>query len=558
MEQVVQFITDRIRKHGLESDYTADIKALIESGRIDSKMSNNTAYTTLLIHQSKKHPVFASMLKNRYLFDISFTVKRTEELIAADENAGDGNESTDERADDAVAGSSAAKKEPGKTNSKTGVESKKTDGSAADQKEQERERRIEDSLKTVLKGRFEYIFVESRGADIFVGVKLNGSAFESVVNMSAPPSLIPYRLLARAFKNASSIRFCERLFDCPSMDGAEQKFAEFVEHIKDLRMPLSISTYDLLHGSTSIVPVYDAYVCHCASNQWPKDPEAVECVKAAFYCQIYSKSQYRAVINKKYAAFKYKDCIFKLQILREEDMSIRHHMLMRVQSIIKELGEVFSRKVRLAKMILGRLGFYPLIIDDFLAECIALHVGRGVMGDARFVESFLAFDFDLAGKLLSLDSLKMRGGYGDEAGRKQLKVGSGERTCNYSLPREDLLSELRERLQSIASGPMPMFNTSWELTTAGLLEPVLAGATFALSVEPRDGFEEIVGSFSSDLPLGTPSTAEFIGKSMHKEATFYYDPLAELMMVRVNGGYDVDFVVNVIITNTSFNYIKYN
>ena len=74
----------------------------------------------------------------------------------------------------------------------------------------------------------------------------------------------------------------------------------------------------------------------------------------------------------------------------------------------------------------------------------------------------------------------------------------------------------------------------------------------------RAGFDEIIGSFSSEFILGTPSPADFVGTRMHREAAMLYSPRNELLMVDVRAGYDKDLIANILIAETSFDYIRFN
>lgn len=545
MEEITRHISEQVASLGLRTDCTGAVEAMARQGILSPEMGPSAAYTAFLTHQSQFHPIFDAILKRRYLFDISFSV------------------------DD----------KDGKSDSKNS----KKEATRLLHMQSELELRIEKSMK----GRIEYIFSEERDSRRFIGIKLNDSAYEKIeerYNKSKtdicgipvndiPTYLIPHCLVLDNFSDISKVHFYERIFNYREAPTATKIFAEFMEHLKSIEIPVSISSYDLFNGESNILPVYEVVLYMCASARWPKESEAKEAVKAAIYCQYYSKSEYGAAVDRRYVVFRYKDMLFRIRILTEEDCGARHKIAVAMQGLLRENS--LSRKCRMGRFLLGGFGFYPMAIDELLVDCVVLLLGRGIVGDGRFIETFAGFDWNLAGRHLSLDNFKLSTDYGSSAHTLRITLGSTVLHC--PLPRPAMLSEIKTALSAFKdSPPLQFFNkddmtvgklkiplkiptkTPLLLSTAPYLFPDLSSFDFVLSKYDGDGFHEIAGSYDSGFILGMPGHDCFIGRRLRREASIHYSPTHELLMVRVNEGFDVDCIANVLIIETSFGYIRFS
>ncbi|KAI4291554.1 hypothetical protein PAPHI01_0828 [Pancytospora philotis] len=532
-----QHIAKQLRAAGLHADFGPQIRALCDEGVITAEMDAAAAYSTFLLYKSKEHPVYQALLKNTYLFDITFDLPV--DLI----------------------GSGADSEAPADAASAT----------------------LEASLSVLA----DYVFVGTRSKDaLFVGVKLSKSMLSSDCELSkaqldpasilnahlsaqsiaaAPRHLLPYYLILKNFRETTTIAFNELLIDdeC-SVPGEDVKknCCELIAHLRDINIPLGIDSYDLLRPSSGILPVHDCILYMHASSQWPKDEEARACVKTAVYCQYYSKSPYGAAIEKDCVVLRYKDAFYRLKIYTKEDETVRHKISLVLQGIIESSGGAHAVRARLARRLLGRMGFYPLIVDDTFVDVAVLVAGKNTVGDAKFISSLLALDWDFSNKHLSLNSLKLRQDYG--AASRTLRISHNDTHFFYSLPKDSCIEELRKAAQKLASSNTLLFEAS-KAGTLPLLPSIAVQPDaetrphdFVLSKEPVEGSKPINGAYLSDFCLGVPAPTEFIGRRMHREARCYYDPSRELLAVKVNEGYDPVLVASVIITETSFRYIKWS
>lgn len=564
MADFVNFITNKIKKQGLSTDYSPSIQHLIDKKVITSDMSPASAYTTFILHQSKTQPVFLAILKHRYLFDISLTIHPRDILDAFSTN----NIPLGCNIKSFFAYYKLNSDTENKKDTVCDKEEKGTEEECLGNEDQKLFTVVQNTLMDIFIDRNEYIIVEKRSDDFFIGIKLNNKGFEPVKNEEIPAPLIPYFLLAKCFKNLTKLKFNEKLFFWKETGDVHQSIAEFMVHMKSLYLPLSISAHETMHASTNILPIYDIFIYMNASNKWPEDAEAVECVKTVMYCQYFLKSKYRRFLNKDYVVFKYNDYYFKIHVLGDKNKNIRYKIKTNLESIIADKGELLSRKIRIIKRMLGCLGFYPLIFDDFLIDCLSLYIGKNVIGDAKFIENFLSFDFNLDGKVLFLDNLRMDTNtiFSSGMAARQLKIVSGEISYFCALPNKSLIEELGLIITKIREDPSGLFiDSDLNLATLDLLRPDFSNYTFILSKNPSpdffnkpDQFEEIIGALNSDFILGTPNLSDTIVKKLHEEALSYYSPIYDCLFVKVHSGFDTNLIANIMIMETSFNYIKFN
>lgn len=496
MEGIAEYIGKSLKSVGIGKSYVQSINKMAERGIISERMPLKTARTTFLLHMGKESPMFLNILKTKYVFDLTCTI----------------------------------------------------DSGGCDM------------IERLQNGRFEYVHVETCSSGLFVGVKFRENVYDRLKNTDVPDYLIPYRLLTlKTGLKITDFRFHQVIFSFRERGPVQQIYAEFIEHLKSLSLPLSIVSDDLLHESTNILLLYDCYVYLEESGQWPKDLDAIDCAKTAFYCQLYSKSKYRVMIDKKYCVFKYKEIYFKVKILIKRDFNVRHRVLMGLHSTMKAKNSHFHRKVRMIKDILGRLGFYPLVFDDFLVDCIALIVGESVVGDARCIENFMNFDFGLAKSSLDLRTMKYVSDPAGDGSSRGLKVLWGDATYILPAPDAEFIEELKLKLDSVRQIDFGIFNEDFTPAGDALIQPNFGDYSFVLSNTCVDSsFKEIIGSMGGSFDLGTPEYKDFVGFRHSKESKSYYLPSDNVLMVKVGESFDADLLANIFISETSFGYIKFN
>lgn len=498
MEKISQYIHEQLQKHGINKNFQIEIEENWKIKQLPIDMPLIAAYNSFLMGNTNKFPIFQSILKNSYLYDISFKINSDIE-------------------------------------------------------------KVEKELKKALKDRIEYIYTEENENNNFIGIKLNENAFNSVKNLNIPSYLVPYHLI-KSCDSCKTAKFNEKLFEYKTIPGVSKKFAEFIEHLKSCNLPLSIVDYDLLFENTGVTPFYDAYVYLEESSQWPNEIEAINCAKTAFYCQLYTKSSYSVFIDKKFVVFKYKNIYFKVKILIKRDFSVKYKIKTELISTVKKQGELLHRKSRIAKTILAKLGFYPILIDDFLVDCICLIIGKDTVGDAKFIEEFLNFSFDLDNKRFLLDSLKLEQFAIKEMKKdiKQFKVCFKDITYNCILPKQPVIDNLKRIFKKITEADNDIFDENNMLITNSLLEPDISEYDIILSKEFFDDFRKIENGKAYEFLLGTPSIEDFLSKFGSPNIFFYYSPLNEMLMIKCSDLSNIDLFINSLVTQTSFSYIKIN
>ncbi|KAI5170334.1 hypothetical protein PAEPH01_1345 [Pancytospora epiphaga] len=532
MSSLKEYIGKQLELINIKKDYSAKIQELTEQNIISEDMPHHTAYNVFLNCQAgSDHLIFKAILKKQYLFDITFSLTKNlqnKDLCVTPDI------STEKKCSSICAN-------------------------------------IEDTLSHRFGDRSEYIFTDERETEIFVGIKLTDKAYQPLTSKnkkslnsvddgrSVPDYLIPYLLISECFKEPSIIKYNEHIFryTATTVD-VDKIFSELIQHLKTIELPLLIASYDLLFSKTSTLPVFQAYLYMGESKNWPLDSEAQDCVKTAMYCQYYTRSPYSSSIDKSYVVFRFKNIYFRVQILAERSRSPKQDAAVALQEYLFTQSSDCIRKARMCRCLLANLGFYPLLIDDFLIDCISLILSRNIVGDAAFIDGLLNFNWELAGKHFSLSSLCLVPDLGSVSAT--LRVTFDSSTFHCPLPKPAVLANLKNRLLLYKSTGPIIFEYGKSLVPIPLKLSLLDfdEFDFVLSKLPRDGFKKILGAFSSDFSLGTPDFYSFIGKRLHKEATFFYDFCNDILFVNVNEGFEPEFIVKLVIMETSFEYIRTN
>jgi len=500
MEKIAENIYTKLKVAGIHQDFSKEIEDMKQKGILNEEMSLKGAYNAFLLSMGHSHPIFLKILKNEYLFDLTFRISR--------------------------------------------LDTKTT--------------QIFEKIKAET-SYFEYFYIlESNDDFLHLGVKFSEKIYDYDTKCDYEAHIQPYKLLAKVLEvDISELEFDQYLFPYKESPDVKKVYASFIEVLKTANLPLRIVSDDILFENTNITNLYDVYLYLEDSGKWPNDQDAIDCAKTAFYCQLYSKVSFRTFIDKKYCVFNYKGFYFKVRIILKQDFNVKYNVLMKLNAMIKAKTCHFHRKIKMIKAILANLGFYPLILDDFLVDSLSLAIRPNIVGDARFIEEFLMFDFDLDKKVLNLENAKLE----NNQGSKGFKVLWKDDCLSIGLPNDCFISEIK---QSFFEARRNFFKMTWNSRNATIdpdpfRMPCLSDYTFVLSTEQLDAsFKEIIGAMnSSDLNLVTPEYKDFIGSRMLSEAKCYYSPTLGLLMVKVNEGYNVDFIANIFILETSFSYIKH-
>lgn len=501
MEQLKSLVCQNLKKYKINKKYDTEIEEMFEKNILNDKLPLSALYNTFILNMSKKSPIFQSILKKQDVFDL--TCYLNESKLSEDEE------------------------------------------------------KIKFRIEKSFRSRMEYVYVEKINKEYFIGVKLSKDAYLEIKNSDVEEYLYPYKfMLFDKSLEITDFRFDQFMFNYNRPKNIQKIYAEFIEHLKTLNLPLSVVSDDLLFENTNILPIYEVYLYLEPSSQWPEDTEVINCAKTAFYCQMYLGSKFRHSVKKDYCVFKYRGFYFKTKILIKSDMNIKYNVHMGLNSVIKKQSVDFHRKIQMIKTIMAKIGAYPLHFDDFFVEMLCLMVGASTIGDARFLEKLFTHQFDLNGAIFDLESGKIEND--TPKNENTMKIKYKNSVLNYTLPSESVYEDVFIKLMNAKIAENILINNDFIFETDDVFKMNLDGFDAVFSKTKLDGFEEIVGVLTDDFDLGTPDFKEFAGSSISKAGVFYYDPLSKLLAVNVNEGLDLDLIVNVLILQVSFEYVKIN
>ncbi|KAM0680571.1 hypothetical protein GINT2_001259 [Glugoides intestinalis] len=503
IEQFKKNLYEDLKKHKIAKYYDKDVDMLFEKGILREEMNYKSLYNTFLLRMSSQESLFENILKNADVFDLTCYFQP-----------------------------------PASLNHLTELE-------------------ITHSLRDSFKSRANYVYVEKQNTKFFIGIKFSKDIYTPMKNQDVQELLYPYHLLMFD-KNIkiTDYKFDQFLIDYTKPKCTKKTYAAFIEHLKTLQLPLSIVDDDILFQSTSILPIYDVFIYLQSSSRWPKDQEAIDCAKAAFYCQLYTKSKYRNVINKQYCVFKYENLYFRIQILIKSDFTSKYRILTNLNNVIRIQDDNFHRKCHMAKKVLASFGFYPLHFDDCLVDIICLIIGSNTIGDAAFLNKFLNFHFELQGCVFNLDTLKLTRDSTFTVGLRSLRLTSKHFLCSFNLPSSAILDELVMKLKHLTIPNIGLLDDDFIIQTENVLKTDIKDYDVVLSKAPLKVFDEIIGVIPSDFNLRSSYSKDSLSKKLVKFATIYYNPCENVLMANILPGNDVDLVANLLIIETSFEYIK--
>lgn len=499
METFKKKLIEELRNHKISRDYTKYVDKLTEQGILKEGMPYKALLNTFFISMSESEKVFEGILKDKYAFDLTCMINT---------------------------------KSIGQVDSETEIASK---------------------LQRSFLKRLKYVHVECNGAEIFIGLKFTKEIYTQLKNCDLEPYLYPYKLLLFD----ESIKITDYKFDQPIIPYNEPsdiqiKYAEFIEHLKTLNLPLAVVGDDILFQKTNIINIFDIFIYLEASSQWPKDESAVECAKTAFYCQMYAKSKYRHSISREYCIFKYKNLYFKIKILIKSDISPRYNVLIGLQNVVKKHGCSFQRKIRMAKTIFASLGLYPLHFDDYFVDLISLVVGSEVVGDSKFIENLLSFNFDFKNDTFDLEALKLFKSTHDS---EVLKIRYRNDVFNFTLPSPDLINNIKNTFKTIKN-TIYTLNSDFYPQNVDLFTLDVSEYDVVLSRDSISGSVEILGNITDSFDLGTPDIKEFKVLPIFRMASFYYNPLSKILLAKIDTDTNIELFTNLLILETSFGYLK--
>lgn len=483
-------------------DYTQTIDSLYENSQITENMPYSACQSIFLLHMSKTNKIFENLLKKKYLYDLECKLD--------------------------------CSKLPNDFTSEN----------------------IQSLLLKNFKNRAEYVYVEKISSEFIIFVKFSQEIYSPLKNCDIENFLIPYKLLVFDDNlKLSDFRFNEILFSPIAPKQHQMIYAEFIEHLKSLKMPLKIMTDLLLFENTNVLPTYTVYIYLPETSQWPKDQNTIVCAKTAFYCQMFLKSQFRLAIDKEFCVFKYKGFNFTVKILLKSDFNVKYKMLIQLHDTIKQKGELIFRKAVFLKTLLGKIGVYPLVFDDFIVDLLVLMINKDYIGDSKFLSELANFDFALENKVFDLETLKIHSS--SSSNSKTLKINFKEMTYNLNLPSQSYFEDLKNYLKTIECQDKLFIDDEDMIPRADeMFKEDLTKYDFILTNVKRENMKEIIGIVDHNFSLGFADQKDFSKGYLNQFATIHYNPFENTLMVKSKSLIDLNLLKNLIINETSFDYVS--
>jgi hypothetical protein len=495
MEEAVEYITDRLLRHRIAADVRRAVDELAVTNRINEFMTHSAIYTTFLLKMGKSDPMYRALLNRTYLFDMEVEISDRRALLGEDE--------------------------------------------------------LKDRILEIFDGRISYAYVRTTGSTHFVGIKLNEKAYSSVRNCNMTEDAIPHYLLVRGLEyDISSYKFNELIFGHEDRENEHGKYVELIMHIKQLSLPVSIIDHEMMHSNAAAQNVHLCYL-HCGSSEnWPESHEALNCAKTALYCFIYKKSKFRCDIKHEYVLLKYRGSYFRFQILLKDDRRSEYAINSKIAELISAQPPLFRKNVLTVKRFLDCHGYYPMHIDDRIIEIGCLVFGRGILSFGRFFNEFLEYRFDLEGRTLNLDSLKLA-----ENQSRRFEVVHQHSFLIVTMPPKNIMRRLSHLKRLVRSAETPLFDGEMRIMTHRLLQPCLHDYDFVLSRDFVPGSHRITGSSRKQHQLGKAVLPEALPLHLRSKAYFFYSPTHGLLMVKIKEGPRGRELRDVLILKTSFRFI---
>jgi hypothetical protein len=429
--------------------------------------------------------------------------------------------------------------------------------------EDENERLSKEQIIGKLKGeRVKYVRVRYNKGHYFISIRLTEMCYLPIKeNVNLQRYLIPYFFVFSALDyQLKDYRFNEILFEYHPVEDEMQKYREVIEHIRSLNLPLSLVDDDvfssLSRGTMAYHEIHDCVIHLEDSKKWPRNVNAIKCAKTAFYCQIFSKSSMRYLVDHEYVMLKHNRSKFKFRITLKGERTEKDEVFERLIDVINNQSPFFKEGVVIIKQFLGNHGYYPLLISDELIEIIGLIIGTGIINPGMFFDEYLKYDFQLKGKCFDLMTMKLNDSR-DES--RFILIHGTSRHC-LKLPDDMVFTRLRGLNGKLRNMPKTIFDVNFNLLTNIFLVPTIKDYDVIFSRTNRRGFKKVHQKTVGVCILGKPvpsSHSDFFG-DMERFAYLFYSPLRGLLMVKGKEDVDVKLLCMVLLLKTSFEYVMFN
>ncbi|ELQ74563.1 hypothetical protein THOM_2476 [Trachipleistophora hominis] len=317
----------------------------------------------------------------------------------------------------------------------------------------------------------------------------------------------------------------------------ERNIILLVQILKKVNLPLKIVYYENCDNTVFL---------HMEDRKWPHDKQAIECVKSALLCHIYSHCKLSYGITREAVFLKLNDKIYKVMIKYEgsavtcslekrNEHQEAHGSAVNDQSE-KNLTDQLANSLRIyktfgtgkkiakeyIKLYLDSHGYFPFYIknyeiDELIAEISAVNPGQ------IFI-MFIKLPKQQFASLPGLDSM------------------------------------LLNRLVQLNAKVLEHLQQSVFIDGRRLLSPSLKDYDFVLMKENTEGQSEriifVADNDRSKFLLGQVEVNDFFGMGTY--AYLLYSEYNQVLMVKMKDMKYISLVMNVLLVKTSFSYVYKN
>lgn len=299
----------------------------------------------------------------------------------------------------------------------------------------------------------------------------------------------------------------------------EQNILRLVMILKKIQLPLKILYYENND---------DILFLHVENRNWPTQKEAIECVKSALLCHIYSHCKLSYGITRKALFLKFNNEVYKVVIIHEDrrledkKSDVNQNNDNKVLTSLKtyksfHIGKKIAK--RYIKLYLNAHGYFPFYINNY--ELDGLLEAMNSVNPGQLFVMFLKLKKEMLKNFLMLDTVLM-----DRLSKLNSKV-------LYYITHEVFINDDR------------------------LLRPSINDYDFVLSKKRykthSDKFITVSENDECKFVLGKIEVDDLFGLGSY--AYLLYSEYNQILMVKMKNIKFLPLVINVLLVKTYFHYI---
>ncbi|KAM0686912.1 hypothetical protein COBT_001856 [Conglomerata obtusa] len=420
-------------------------------------------------------------------------------------------------------------------------------------------------LKSLCRQRFSFYLVTEYEKKLHVYIKFNYNKIYKPLEQNeeiykyAIPYFLFYNCISDLYK-LSDVVFDELIFEKYESFDDKTNYKNIVEILKKTKAPLCIINDTLTSSLKSCTLAYNEIheieLQLEGNKEWPEYKEARDIAKSSFYCMLYNKNTYKCRITKEYFILKYRNNFYKFKIVLADDFLHKEQVMKKkINQKILCSSDMLKDNISIVKKYLGSHGYYPLIINDLYIEVVSLIIYEDEMSPGIFFKKFLDYTFDL--KYIRYD---VNLGEMTEHSSPHFEVVADNIILRIDEIDKNYVQRILTLNKKIKNLKFQSFNEKFEVITNKLLVPMINDFDIVFSKYLRNGFCKVENKTSCDFELGMPlfEGTNVIFDYLNEYAYFLYSPVMHLLMVKKKIEIDTGFLVNLILSRISLQYIKIN